>query len=180
MNWCAAKGGIPYFETSSKDGINVEGAFQTIAKVRLLRMCLCAVPRSSGATKCANLHCTTALSTFTALVPSSVRTPFNKKQRRSYTRSIPIRSGSTLMRLNQAAIASVCVFRVGEGRSHVLKECPPSLPLRVSLSLLSLFPPRQVSCRRCCFVLHYNPNPVRSRAFTGPVIHPILVPPYRN
>ncbi|CEH14214.1 rab small monomeric gtpase [Ceraceosorus bombacis] len=32
MNWCASKGGIPYFETSSKDGINVESAFQTIAK----------------------------------------------------------------------------------------------------------------------------------------------------
>ncbi|KAI0235782.1 hypothetical protein L0F63_005412 [Massospora cicadina] len=30
--WCNAKGNIPYFETSAKEAINVEDAFQAIAK----------------------------------------------------------------------------------------------------------------------------------------------------
>ncbi|KAF2304854.1 hypothetical protein GH714_039177 [Hevea brasiliensis] len=30
--WCASKGDIPYFETSAKEGFNVEAAFQCIAK----------------------------------------------------------------------------------------------------------------------------------------------------
>ena len=30
--WCASKGNIPYFETSAKEGYNVEAAFQCIAK----------------------------------------------------------------------------------------------------------------------------------------------------
>ncbi|KAI9297303.1 vacuolar biogenesis protein [Neoconidiobolus thromboides FSU 785] len=30
--WCTSKGNIPYFETSAKEAINVEEAFQTIAK----------------------------------------------------------------------------------------------------------------------------------------------------
>jgi len=30
--WCQSKGNIPYFETSAKEAINVEQAFQTIAK----------------------------------------------------------------------------------------------------------------------------------------------------
>ncbi|GAB1523972.1 hypothetical protein RhiTH_007124 [Rhizoctonia solani] len=32
MTWCQSKGNIPYFETSAKEAINVEQAFQTIAK----------------------------------------------------------------------------------------------------------------------------------------------------
>jgi len=32
MSWCQSKGNIPYFETSAKEAINVEQAFQTIAK----------------------------------------------------------------------------------------------------------------------------------------------------
>ena len=32
MTWCQNKNNIPYFETSAKDAINVEQAFQTIAK----------------------------------------------------------------------------------------------------------------------------------------------------
>lgn len=31
-NWCNAKGGTPHFETSAKDDINVEPAFQLIAR----------------------------------------------------------------------------------------------------------------------------------------------------
>ncbi|RKP07776.1 vacuolar biogenesis protein, partial [Thamnocephalis sphaerospora] len=31
LAWCQAKGNIPYFETSAKEAINVEQAFQTIA-----------------------------------------------------------------------------------------------------------------------------------------------------
>jgi hypothetical protein len=30
--WCIAKGGIPYFETSAKEDLNVDGAFQCIAR----------------------------------------------------------------------------------------------------------------------------------------------------
>ncbi|KZV29540.1 ras-related protein Rab7, partial [Dorcoceras hygrometricum] len=30
--WCASKGNIPYIETSAKEGINIEDAFQVIAK----------------------------------------------------------------------------------------------------------------------------------------------------
>lgn len=30
--WCKTKGGIPFFETSAKDAVNVEQAFQTIAQ----------------------------------------------------------------------------------------------------------------------------------------------------
>lgn len=32
QQWCQSKNDIPYFETSAKEGINVELAFQTIAK----------------------------------------------------------------------------------------------------------------------------------------------------
>jgi Ras-related protein Rab-7A len=31
-SWCSAKGGIPYFETSAKEDLNVDAAFQCIAK----------------------------------------------------------------------------------------------------------------------------------------------------
>lgn len=30
--WCTAKGSIPYFETSAKEDLNVDAAFQCIAK----------------------------------------------------------------------------------------------------------------------------------------------------
>jgi Ras-related protein Rab-7A len=30
--WCASKGNIPYFETSAKEGFNVEAAFECIAR----------------------------------------------------------------------------------------------------------------------------------------------------
>ncbi|KAJ3155009.1 hypothetical protein HDU89_007199 [Geranomyces variabilis] len=32
MTWCQQKGGIPYFETSAKEAIDVEKSFQTVAK----------------------------------------------------------------------------------------------------------------------------------------------------
>lgn len=32
QSWCHNKGEIPYFETSAKEAINVEQAFQTVAK----------------------------------------------------------------------------------------------------------------------------------------------------
>jgi len=32
QSWCQSKGNIPYFETSAKEAVNVEQAFQTIAK----------------------------------------------------------------------------------------------------------------------------------------------------
>ena len=32
LAWCQAKGAIPYFETSAKEAINVDQAFQVIAK----------------------------------------------------------------------------------------------------------------------------------------------------
>ena len=32
QTWCHGKGDIPYFETSAKEAINVEQAFQTVAK----------------------------------------------------------------------------------------------------------------------------------------------------
>jgi len=32
QGWCTSKGEIPYFETSAKEAINVEQAFQTVAK----------------------------------------------------------------------------------------------------------------------------------------------------
>jgi Ras-related protein Rab-7A len=31
MTWCQAKGNLPYFETSAKEAINVEQAFQSVA-----------------------------------------------------------------------------------------------------------------------------------------------------
>lgn len=32
MTWCQNKNNIPYYETSAKENINVEQAFQTVAK----------------------------------------------------------------------------------------------------------------------------------------------------
>ncbi|EPZ31863.1 hypothetical protein ROZALSC1DRAFT_28312 [Rozella allomycis CSF55] len=36
-NWCESKGNIQHFETSAKDGANVEAAFESIAKIALTR-----------------------------------------------------------------------------------------------------------------------------------------------
>lgn len=36
-SWCQSKGNIPYFETSAKEAINVEQAFQTIARNALVQ-----------------------------------------------------------------------------------------------------------------------------------------------
>jgi Ras-related protein Rab-7A len=35
MTYCQSKGGIPYFETSAKEAINVEQAFEVIARQAL-------------------------------------------------------------------------------------------------------------------------------------------------
>jgi len=35
MAWCQSKGNIPYFETSAKEAIHVDQAFQTVAKLAL-------------------------------------------------------------------------------------------------------------------------------------------------
>ena len=32
QGWCQSKNNIPYFETSAKEALNVEQAFQTVAK----------------------------------------------------------------------------------------------------------------------------------------------------
>jgi Ras-related protein Rab-7A len=37
QNWCESKNNIPYFETSAKEAINVEQAFQRIAKDALAK-----------------------------------------------------------------------------------------------------------------------------------------------
>ena len=37
MQWCQEKNNVPYFETSAKEAVNVEQAFQTIAKNALAR-----------------------------------------------------------------------------------------------------------------------------------------------
>jgi len=34
-DWCASRGNIPYFETSAKEGYNVEEAFLCVAKIAL-------------------------------------------------------------------------------------------------------------------------------------------------
>ena len=38
QQWCHSKNEIPYFETSAKEAINVEQAFQTIAKNALAQV----------------------------------------------------------------------------------------------------------------------------------------------
>ena len=38
QTWCQSKNEIPYFETSAKEAINVEQAFQTIAKNALAQV----------------------------------------------------------------------------------------------------------------------------------------------
>lgn len=38
MAFCQARGEIPYFETSAKEAINVQEAFETVAKLALENM----------------------------------------------------------------------------------------------------------------------------------------------
>ena len=50
--WCSAKGGIPYFETSAKEDLNVDAAFQCIAKNALKNENeeeMCVPPRAAPA-----------------------------------------------------------------------------------------------------------------------------------
>ena len=63
MTWCQSKGNIPYFETSAKEAINVEQAFQTVAKNALQQEAeeqLLVVdwnsPKTSGANGCAHRY----------------------------------------------------------------------------------------------------------------------------
>lgn len=37
QNWCESKNNIPYFETSAKEAVNVEQAFQKIARDALAK-----------------------------------------------------------------------------------------------------------------------------------------------
>ncbi|KAL3097042.1 hypothetical protein niasHS_002758 [Heterodera schachtii] len=37
QSWCQSKNGMPYFEVSARDGVNVEEAFQAIARAALAR-----------------------------------------------------------------------------------------------------------------------------------------------
>ena len=37
MAWCESKGGIPYYETSAKEAVNVEQAFEEAARNALLQ-----------------------------------------------------------------------------------------------------------------------------------------------
>ncbi|KXS19547.1 ras-related protein rab-7a [Gonapodya prolifera JEL478] len=64
MHWCQSKGNIPYFETSAKEAINVEPAFQAVAKMALAQeqdvevefpdhIRVDAEPRQSSADACA-------------------------------------------------------------------------------------------------------------------------------
>ena len=43
QQWCHSKNDIPYFETSAKEAINVEQAFQTIAKNALAQVYSCMI-----------------------------------------------------------------------------------------------------------------------------------------
>lgn len=44
--WCYSKNNIPYFETSAKEAINVEQAFQTIARNALKQVGVCSIGAS--------------------------------------------------------------------------------------------------------------------------------------
>jgi Ras-related protein Rab-7A len=59
MTWCQSKGNIPYFETSAKEAINVEQAFQTVAKNALQQEAeeqLSDIPPTLNINVCANNH----------------------------------------------------------------------------------------------------------------------------
>lgn len=45
MTFCQSKGGIPYFETSAKEAVNVEQAFEGWKPSLTIKPCICRIER---------------------------------------------------------------------------------------------------------------------------------------
>lgn len=43
MTFCQSKGGIPYFETSAKEAVNVEQAFEGLNPTMIIKAYLCRI-----------------------------------------------------------------------------------------------------------------------------------------